>query len=102
MNPPLPLGLTSDIIVSLIDNRSPETIPMDHEVKAMLEAAPTTPDGGEFVLFEGKDQFIGQFKTGAEAAACAKEHQLKRPTLLTLSALKRRSYAYLDGVLYEW
>jgi len=58
------------------------------EHEEMLRAAPTTEDGGDLVLFEGRDQFVGQFKTGEEMAACIKEKQLKRPTILTLSMLK--------------
>jgi len=54
------------------------------EIEAMLRAAPTTEDGGEFVLFEGRDQFIGQFKTAEETMAYMKEHNLKRPTLCLL------------------
>ena len=73
-----------------------------HEFEALLRAAPTTEDGGEFVLFEGRKQFVGQFKTAEETAVYIKEHKMKRPTLLTLSMLNPKSYAYLDGVLYEW
>jgi len=72
----------------------------DYEV--MLRAAPTTEDGGEFVLFEGRDQFIGQFKTAEETAAYVKEHRMKRPTLLTLSMLNPKSIVIIDGVPYEW
>ena len=72
------------------------------EYETMLRTAPTTEDGGDFVLFEGRDQFVGQFKTAEEGAAYIREHKMNRPTLLRLSMLQRRSYAYLDGVLYEW
>jgi hypothetical protein len=58
------------------------------EHEEMLRAAPTTEDGGDFVLFEGRDQFVGQFHTAEEMNACIKEKQLKRPTLLMLSILK--------------
>ena len=73
-----------------------------NDIEAMLQAAPTTEDGGDFILFEGRDQFVGQFKTAEEGAAYIREHNMKRPTVLRLSMLQRRSYAYLDGVLYEW
>jgi arginine exporter protein ArgO len=73
-----------------------------NEVEALLRSAPTTEDGGEFVLFEGRSQFVGQFKTAEETAIYIKEHKMKRPTLLTLSMLNPKSNAYLDGVLYEW
>ena len=72
------------------------------EFEALLRAAPTTTDGGEFVLFEGRSRFVGQFKTAEETAAYIKDHKMKRPTLLTLSMLNPKSYTYLDGVLYEW
>ena len=72
------------------------------EYETMLRAAPTTEDGGEFVLFRDNDQFVGQFKTAEETVSYIKEHGIKRPFLCMLSMLQRRSYAYLDGVLYEW
>jgi hypothetical protein len=70
--------------------------------EALLRAAPTTEDGGEFVLFESWKEFLGQFKTVEETSAYIREHKVKRPTLLTLSMLKRPSYIYHDGVLHEW
>ena len=73
-----------------------------NEFEAMLQAAPATENGGEFVLFEGRNQFVGQFKTAEETAVYIKEHNMKRPTLLMLSILNAKSNAYLDGVLYEW
>ena len=73
-----------------------------NDIEAMLRSAPTTEDGGEFVLFKDNDQFVGQFKTAEETATYIKEHQLKRQFLCMLSILEHRSYAYLDGVLYEW
>ncbi|MDR0328679.1 MAG: hypothetical protein LBI05_10330 [Planctomycetaceae bacterium] len=73
-----------------------------NEFEVLLREAPTTEDGGEFVLFEGRSHFVGQFKTAEETAAYVKEHKMKRPTLLTLSMLNPKSYAYLDEVLYEW
>jgi hypothetical protein len=72
------------------------------EFEVLLREAPTTADGGEFVLFEGRNQFVGQFRTAEETATYIKDHNMKRPTLLTLSMLNPKSYAYLDGVLYEW
>jgi len=72
------------------------------EIKLMLKSAPITEDGGDFVLFEGKRQFIGQFKTAEETAAYIRKNHLTCPTLLTLSMLNQKSYAYLGGVLYEW
>ena len=72
------------------------------EYETMLRTAPTTEDGGDFVLFEGREQFVGQFKTAEEGAAYIREHNMKRPTLLTLSMLNPKSYAFIDGVLYEW
>ena len=73
-----------------------------NEFEAMLRAAPTTDDGGEFVLFEGRNQFVGQFKTAEEMAIYIKRHKMKRPTLLMLSILNPEPYTYVDGVLYEW
>ena len=55
-----------------------------NDIEAMLQAAPTTEDGGDFVLFEGREQFVGQFKTAEEGAAYIREHKMNRPTLLTL------------------
>ena len=72
------------------------------DIEELLDAAPTTEDGGEFVLFEGRNKFIGQFRTAEETMAYIKEHKLKRPLLCTMSMLNPKSYAYLDGVLYEW
>src|SRR5215469_12458499 len=92
------------LVQSLIRDQLPITgnNPMEAEIEEMLRSAPTTEDGGDLVLFEGRKQFVGQFKTGEELAACIKERNLKRPFLCMMSMLKRRSYAYLDGVLYEW
>ena len=59
------------------------------EHEEMLRAAPTTEDGGEFVLFEaGSDRFLGQFHTAEETATYIKENNVKRPALLFLSMLK--------------
>ena len=67
-----------------------------NEFEAMLRAAPTTEDGGEFVLFEGsRDEFVGQFMTADETLACIKEKHLKRPTLLMLSMLKPWQPVYI-------
>ena len=73
-----------------------------NDIEAMLQAAPTTEDGGDFILFEGREQFVGQFKTAEETATYIREHKMNRPTLLTLSMLNPKSYALIDGVLYEW
>ena len=73
-----------------------------NEYEAMLRAAPTTEDGGNFVLFEGKDRFVGQFKTAEETMAHIKEHGITRPFLCMLSMLDHRSHVYQKGVLYEW
>ena len=72
------------------------------EYETMLRTAPTTEDGGDFVLFEGREQFVGQFKTAEAMATYIKEHKMSRPTLLTLSMLNPKSCAFVDGVFYEW
>ena len=66
-----------------------------NDIEAMLRSAPTTENGGDFVLFEGRDQFVGQFKTAEEGAAYIREHNIKRPTVLTLSMLNPKSYAFI-------
>ena len=71
---------------------------MDSET--MLRSAPTTEDGGDLVLFDDNNQFVGQFHTGEEAAACARERGLKIPRLLTLSSLKPFRHTHIDGKLY--
>ena len=53
-----------------------EEVPVN-EYEAMLRAAPTTADGGNFVLFEGKNQFIGQFKITEDTANHIKESNTK-------------------------
>jgi len=75
---------------------------LDTVIEEMLRTAPTTEDGGEFVLFESWNQFLGQFKTTEETAAYIKAHKVKRPTLLTLSMLNPKSIVIIDGVPYEW
>ena len=68
--------------------------------EALLRSAPTTEDGGDFVVFDEKQQFIGQFKTPEEAFACIEERDLKRPFLGHLSLLNFRMQTYIHGDLY--
>ena len=66
------------------------------DIMELVKSAPTTEGGGDFVLFDNKDQFVGQFKTSEEAAACAKERSLKCPFLCHLSILNDRFIPYFE------
>lgn len=69
-------------------------------IETLLKSAPTTEDGGDFVLFDEKYQFVGQFQTPDEAFACIKEHDLNRPFLCPLSLLSFRMHTRIHDDLY--